>query len=79
MGVTWTPPGWSWNVNDSRFKWAQRFALSPKRSSESGQCIWLKNAWYGYRWIDGPAGEPPLKDERWLTEEEYVWYQLTSE
>jgi len=78
MGASWAPPGWFW-TNDSRLIWRERFAWLPCRSSESNQRIWLKKHWYGYRWIDGPAGEDPIKSERWLTEEEYVWYQLTSE
>ena len=79
MASTWTPPGWSWSVNDTRFKWSHRFTWLPKRSEQSGQLLWFTKAWYGYRWIDGPAGEAPLKSEQWLTDEEYVWYKLSSQ
>lgn len=78
MASFWSPPGWTWNVNDTRFKWSQRFAWLPKKSKESGKRIWLTTAWYGYRWIDGPAGEEPLKNEQWLTDDEYMWLQLTN-
>lgn len=61
------------------FKWIYRFVWWPKRSEESGRRIWFKKAWYGYRLVWGPAGEDPVRIERWLTDEEYVWYQLTGE
>ena len=77
MAASWAPPGWTWNLTDSRFKWSQQFAWLPHRSSESNQLIWLKNFWYGCRWVDGPAGEEPLKIERWLTDEEYMWHKLS--
>jgi len=77
MGSTWTPPGWHW-INDTRYKWRERFAWLPYWSSESTKLIWLKKFWYGVRWIEGPAGEDPLKMEQWLTEEEYMWQALQS-
>lgn len=79
VGATWTAPWlFKYHSNDT-LKWRQQFAWWPVRSSQSNQRIWLKKCWYGYRFIYGPAGEEPIKAERWLTEEEYIWYQLTSE
>jgi len=77
MAATWTPP-WFQRYLDSRFAWRLRFAWLPYRSSESNQLIWLKQFYYGQRLIDGPAGESPVKLEKWLTEEEYTWFALTN-
>lgn len=79
MASSWHPPGWTWNLTENRFKWSKQYTWFPKKSAETGQCIWLTTAWYGYRWIDGPAGEEPLKVERWLTDEEYMWLQLSGQ
>lgn len=77
MAATWYPP-WMHKYLDSKYTWSFRFIWWPRYSYESKQRIWLKRAWYGYRLIDGPAGEEPVKDERWLTDEEYIWFQLTN-
>ena len=77
MAATWLPPWLSRYLNND-FAWRLRFAWLPVRSHESNQRIWLKRAWYGSRLIDGPAGEGPLRAERWLTQEEYTWYQLNN-
>lgn len=57
-------------------KWSQRFAWWPHKSDYSGQRIWLRKYWYGTRLVWGPAGEPPVRIEHWLTDEEYVWTKL---
>ena len=75
MAATWLPPWMSRYLNNN-FTWRLVFVLWPVRSYESNQLIWFKRAWHGTRSIDGPAGESPLKAERWLTQEEYVWYNL---
>lgn len=75
MAATWIPL-WLQRYMDSKFTWRLRFAWWPVYSEESKQRIWLKSAMYGWRWVDGPAGEEPIKIERWLTEQEYVWYKL---
>ena len=77
MAASWFPP-WMEKYLDSRFKWKERFVWWPVYSYESKRRIWLTKAWYGYRWVDGPAGEDPAKVERWLTDEEYVWFQMTN-
>ena len=64
-------------ISDSKFTWCERFAWFPHRSHKSGQRIWFKKAWYGYRLIHGPAGEEPVRAERWLTEQEYFIQCLT--
>ena len=76
MGSTWTPPPYFFSI-DREFVWKERFIWWPKRSEESGDRIWLAKAWYGYRYVHGPAGESPVKIERWLTDKEYMWYQLS--
>ena len=63
---------------DSELKWYLKFAWLPKRSKQSGQRIWFKKAWYGTRLIWGLAGEDPVREEQWLTEDEYTWYCLTN-
>lgn len=79
MAATWWPHWLSRYVSSSRMKWLEVFSILPRRSSESGKLIWFTKCWYGYRWIDGPAGEEPIKTERWLTAEEYVWYKLNEQ
>lgn len=73
---------WSWladYINQSSFTWQERFAWWPKQSHKSNQRIWLKRAWYGIKYVYGPEGlAGPVKLERWLTDEEYMWEQLTS-
>lgn len=76
MAATWLPP-WLSRYMESKFKWRLRFVWWPVYSEVSKQRIWLTNAWYGWRWVEGPAGEEPVKLERWMTDEEYTWYQLT--
>ena len=69
---------WFYFKDDSKYVWRERYVWWPKRSVESNRRIWLTKAWYGYRFIHGPAGESPVKLEKWLSDEEYIWYQLTS-
>lgn len=76
MGSGWSPPPYFFS-RDSEVTWVQRFAWWPKTSQVSENRIWLTKAWYGYRYVYGPAGEDPVKIEQWLTDEEYMWYQLT--
>lgn len=77
MASTW--PGWLHKYfSDNVFKWRERFVWWPVYSHVSEQRIWLKKAWYGYRLAYGPAGEEPVKIERWMTAEEYMWHQLLS-
>lgn len=78
MATSWD--GW-WlgdYVKHSRFEWRERFIWWPKKSHVSGRRIWFKRAWYGTKLIAGPAGTTPVKIERWLTDDEYMWNQLTS-
>ena len=77
MAAYWPIPDWMKKYMDGKFSWKLRFVWWPVYSYESKQRIWFKKAWYGTRWIEGPAGEVPLKDERWLTEAEYTWFQLS--
>ena len=58
-------------------KWTQRFAWWPCKSDKSGKRIWLTKYWYGTRLVWGIAGESPVRVEHWLTDEEFVWYNLT--
>ena len=66
-------------ISDGTFIWTQKFVWWPQHSFKSNQRIWLTKAWYGWRWIDGPAGESPVKVEKWLTEEEYMWQCLSGQ
>ena len=74
--IVWLPP-WLARYVGTEFKWQQRFVWWPVRSYESNQLIWLKKAQYGWRWVEGPAGEEPVKLERWMTKKEYLWHCLT--
>ena len=58
-------------------KWTKCFAWLPKRSSKSGKLIWFKTYWYGTRLVWGPAGESPVRVNQCLTDQEYLWYNLT--
>jgi hypothetical protein len=77
MASTWLPL-WLERYIGTKFKWQERFAWWPVYSHESKKRIWFKKAWYGHRWVEGPAGEEPVKIERWLTADEYSWYCLTN-
>jgi len=66
-------------VKDNRMVWTERFTWTPKRSFMSNDRIWFTKAWYGYRYVYGPAGESPVKIEQWLTDEEYMWYCLSGQ
>lgn len=77
MASTWTPP-WLSRYMNSKYKWRGQFAWIPCRSTESGELIWLKQFQYGWRWIDGPAGEEPVKLEMRLTPAEYTWFQMAN-
>ena len=79
MGSTWTPPSYMFFDGDNRLRWQERFVWWPKRSDQSKQRLWMTKAWYGYRYVYGPAGESPVKIEQWLTNEEYMWYKLTEQ
>ena len=71
MAAYWPIPDWMKKYMDGRIIWRERFVWWPQYSNVSNQRIWFKRAWYGYRLIEGLAGEEPLKDERWMTQEEY--------
>lgn len=73
---SWVDASW-WTPNN-RFTWQQRYVWWPKESYESKKRIWLKRAWYGTKYVNGPAGQLAVKLERWLTDEEYMWNQLTN-
>ena len=75
MAATWLPT-WLERYVGTKFIWRERFVWWPVYSHESKQRIWLKKAWYGSRLVEGPAGEEPVKVERWLTDDEYIWYHL---
>ena len=78
MASTWMPP-WIQRYLNSKYNWRIRFAWWPCHSSETGKIIWLKQYHYGYRLIDGPAGEDPVKLEMRLTPAEYTWFQLANQ
>ena len=78
MASTWNHPWLGIFEESGRLKWSSQFAWLPKRSQQSGKRIWLTKAWYGTRLIWGPAGESPVRVEQWLTDDEYIWFQLTN-
>ena len=73
MGASFTGFSDIWWIRTDTV-WEREFNWLPRRSTESGKSIWLKHAWYGCRYITGP-GDPVIQ-ERWLTDEEYMWQQL---
>ena len=77
MAAVWIPPYWleHWN---RKYSWRLRFAWIPCRNSETGEIMWLKRYYYGWRIVDGPAGERPVKLELRLTGAQYTWFQLTN-
>ena len=77
MAATWLPP-WLSRYMNSQYSWCSRFAWIPCRNTESGEIMWLTQYQYGYRLIEGPAGEEPLKLEMRLTGAQYTWFQLTN-
>ena len=66
----------NWWSSDSKWLWQERFIWWPRNSHVSDKTIWLTKAWYGYRHVYGPAGENPVKLEKWMTGEEYVLHLL---
>ena len=77
MAAIWYPP-WMHKYFNGRYTWSLRFAWLPCRNTESGEIMWLKQYHYGYRLIEGPAGEDPLKLEQRLTGAQYTWFQLAN-
>jgi hypothetical protein len=54
--------------------WKLKFVWFPKRCSNSGKLIWLKNAYKGTRMITGP-GEPVF-EYRWYEKHEYLLLKI---
>ena len=87
VGGLAAPPGWEWQKLEITqriydgcdcYPWMKTFAFLPRRTI-SGKIIWLKQYHYGYRLIEGPAGEDPVKLEMRLTPTEYTWFQLANQ
>jgi hypothetical protein len=45
---------------------------------DSGVSVWWKKYYHGVRFIHGPAGEDPVVLNQYMTDEEFIWYKLTS-
>lgn len=67
-GRYYSPSDWSWTT---------KFAWLPARM-DSNISVWWKEYYHGIRFISGPAGEDPIVLHRWMTAEEFIWYNLTS-
>lgn len=78
MGASYTGPPYMFGRN-SEIVWQERFTWWPKRSDESGRRLWMTKAWYGHRYVFGPAGESPVRIELWMTQDEYMWYRLSGQ
>ena len=81
MGASYTglPNFGDWWNSNSEWLWEKRFTWRPRSSHISSNRIWLTKAWYGYKYVHGPAGEGPVILERWMTDEEYMWHRLSGQ
>lgn len=76
MGASYISP-WQdfWqDQNDKDYVWILKFIFLP-RKTEYNKWAWLRKVYHGTRIVYGPG--TPVILEKWLTPEEFTWYQLT--
>lgn len=69
--------GWGDYDRFGDWTWALKFAWLPAKM-DSGVSAWWKEYYHGVRYIYGPAGEEPVTVHQYMTPEEFIWYQLTT-
>ena len=76
MATGWTSPWQYWwkDQNDKHYAWTLKFALLPRKTLYN-KWVWLSKVYRGVRIIHGPG--TPVILEKWLTPEEFTWFQLT--
>lgn len=76
MGTGYTGTTWQsfWVDQDRQYTWTLEFAFIP-RKTESNKWVWFRKVYCGTRIIHGPG--TPVILEKWMTPEEFTWYQLT--
>jgi len=61
----------------SDWHWVTKFAWLPAKMDSGVSVLW-KGYYHGVRFIYGPAGEDPVVLNQYMTDEEFIWYNLTS-
>ena len=77
MGTGYTGTTWQalWVDQDRQYTWKLEFAFIP-RKTEYNKWVWFRKVYRGTRIIHGP-GTPAIL-YKWMTPEEFTWYQLTA-
>ncbi len=73
MGTGYSTP-WNDAWMDGEWRWALVFMWWPTRT-DNGNLVWLTKAYHGMRGISGPGTPDYL--HKWMTPEEFTWFQLT--
>ena len=73
MGTGYRSP-WTEVWIDGDWHWALIFVWWSTRT-ENGKLVWLKQVYHGMRGISGPG--TPVYIHKWMTPEEFTWFQLT--
>ena len=73
MGTGYRTP-WTEVWIDGDWHWALVFVWWPTRT-DNGNLVWLKQVYHGMRGISGPG--TPVYLHKWMTPEEFTWFQLT--
>lgn len=47
-----------------------KYCFWPRRCYNSGRWLWMETAMRGRREIYGPAGDPPIREDRWYHSDE---------
>lgn len=70
-------PEWEYNQQfNERARFEYKFCFWPRRCFNTGRWLWLETAMRGRREIYGPAGEPPVIDDRWYNSNEALIMML---
>ena len=64
------------DVFNERAKFEYKYCLCPRRCYNTGRWLWLETAMRGRREIYGPAGEPPVIEDRWYNSDEALIMML---
>jgi len=59
----------------TEWHWLTKFAWLPARM-DSGEFVWWREYYHGFRLIHGPAGESPVMLNQYMTVEDFTWNAL---
>ena len=76
MGTGYVSPWQDFWTQYNGWSWRPEFAFIP-RKTENNKWAWLRKVYHGTRIVYGPG--TPVILEKWMTPEEFTWFQLTAE